>query len=101
MTFDDLRAYCRANGDDPEAVEKFIAWAECNIQIWKFFEAVALEQMANEPKGDPMICMGTLRKRNGVMVPNACAPGLSRMFNTKYRRHFFQVNQMKTFKAAA
>lgn len=97
MTFDDLRAYCRRNGDEPAAVEKFIAWAENNIGHFFKFEQVAMEQMKTEEKGDPMICMGITRKRYGVMIPNAAAPGLCRMVNCKHRRRFFQVNRMKTF----
>jgi hypothetical protein len=95
MTFDDLRAYCKTIGDEPAAVEDFIAFMEMNISIFEAFWASAQSE-ALEQKPNVMRCMAKMRER-GVECPNSISPGLARMANLKAKRRIFKTNRMTTF----
>lgn len=95
-TLGTFKAWCVANGDSIEAVTKFIDWLIANKPIWKAFEAVANEQRRKGEPGDPMVCMGILRKKKKVMCVNAASPGLCRFFNYKNGK-YFNTHKMTKF----
>ena len=97
MKFQDFKAHCVLQGDDPEAVENFIAWVKRNIGIWRMFERVAYRDMQRGNRADIMWTLGEVRRQGKCSVLNAVGPGLARMFNFKHKKDFYQIGKMKTF----
>lgn len=96
-TIGTFKAWCVANGDSPEAVKKFVDWLIANKPIWEAFKSVAVDQYRKREPGDPMACMGILRKKKGVFAVNAVSPGLCRFFNYMYGVRYFKTAKMTKF----